>query len=61
MNIPCDFCGNILKHKGGLVFSPPSYKHPTMVWKYHLCRGCYNVLMEPIFDAIRQRKEELEK
>lgn len=47
----CDMCGEELGEFGGLAFSPPLSLEKNLVMKYHLCRGCF----EKVIQFIRKR------
>lgn len=44
-DITCYFCGIKMTQQGGILFSPPSDMHKSMVYKHHVCRGCYSVIV----------------
>lgn len=55
-NQKCYYCEKTMKYLGGILFSPPTYNNKNMVYKHHVCRGCYNAITrEP-----RQRDFEKE-
>ena len=37
----CDKCKKELKDFGGLAFSPPYPNRKDMVYKFHLCKDCW--------------------
>lgn len=55
LKITCEVCERELDEPGALLFSPPILDdkyhitpQATLCIKYHLCRHCYNKIMEII-------------
>ena len=44
----CDKCKNELNDYGALLFSPPNLDND--VKKYHICKDCYNKIINTIED-----------
>lgn len=43
LHINCDVCSEELNETGGLLFEPPD--KAGAVFKFHLCRKCWNELI----------------
>lgn len=50
MKIACRGCEKLLKQPGAILLSPPS---GDQCFKLHLCKKCYNLILEAIDEFAR--------
>lgn len=50
MKMQCKSCGVKYSEPGALLFGPPWGSKPNIVEKYHICKKCFNDLLEEYND-----------
>jgi len=57
LRVNCFMCTNLLKEKGAILLSPPTKEYSDNVdkiEKFHLCKKCYNILLNFSMGKINQ-------